>query len=228
LGTNAPTHMSEHELQLDVLPKATTAAFLKLANSPILENPKWYLAGDTALALQVGHRESVDLDFFTDEKTFDIVGLERSLVTLGGWVTSLSETGTLYGSLDGAKISFIAYPFFKPSGRFIVSGGIRILPVEDIATMKIIAISQRGRKRDFVDLFWYCKNRETLETIFERIPKQYPQEHNFPHFIKSLTYFVDAEDDKMPKNFFNANWEEIKNYFRKEVPAVSKRILHLE
>ena len=220
--------MSEMELRLDVLPKATTDAFLKLAHSPILENSKWYLAGGTALALQVGHRESVDLDFFTDEKTFDLVSLERSLVTLGGWITSLSETGTLYGSLDGAKISFIAYPFFKPSGRFVVRENIRILPVEDIAVMKIIAISQRGRKRDFVDLYWYCKNHETLETIFGRIPKQYPQEHNFPHFIKSLTYFADAEEDAMPKNFFSANWEEIRNYFRKEVPAVSRRILHLE
>ncbi len=144
------------------------------------------------------------------------------------WDTTIRDKGTLYGTFLGAKASFIAYPFFVPSKSMARYGTIKILPPEDIAAMKIVAVSQRGRKRDFVDLFWYCQNREPLETVIRRIIKQYPfHNHNIGHFLTSLVYFDDAEKDPMPRVFFKADWKEIKKFFRKEVPRITKKFLGL-
>ena len=87
--------------------------------------------------------------------------------------------------------------------------------------MKIVAISQRGRKRDFFDLYWYCINREPLGTIIRRAIRQYPgQERNIHHILKSLVYFEDAEHDPMPQLFFKVSWQQVKAFFRHEAPAL--------
>lgn len=193
-----------------------------------LERGDWYLAGGTALALQVGHRQSVDLDFFTPRRSFQEVILERSLFNTKQWTTSFREKGTIYGALFGAKMSFIAYPFFKPSNYFLQCGQVKILESYDVAAMKIIAISQRGRKRDFIDLYWHCLNKEPLVKIIKRAVNQYPgQEENINHILRSLTYFTDAEEDPMPPLFFNATWRGIKEYFKKEAPQIAKEFLGL-
>lgn len=209
-------------LFIKILPKATKQAFLACQKLEIFNDPKWYLAGGTALALQVGHRQSVDLDFFTTAGDFDREKIERQMLKTKKWKTTYIEEGTLYGEFYGAKISFIAYPFFKPSRQRIDAGTVKILTAPDIAVMKIIAISQRGRKRDFLDLYWYCQNKEKLVEIILRVSKHYPgQEHNINHILKSLLYFADAEKDPMPKIFFSADWKQIKKYFQKEVISVT-------
>ena len=109
------------------------------------------------MALQVGHRQSVDLDFFTEKPEFDETGLERELLKTGQWETTYRQKGTLYGKLLNAKVSFIAYPFFTASKIMLKYGFLNILLPQDIAAMKIVAISQRGRKRDFVDLYYLVK-----------------------------------------------------------------------
>jgi hypothetical protein len=92
--------------------------------------------------------------------------------------------------------------------------------------MKIIAISQRGRKRDFVDLFWYTHFYGTLNDALKCAIEQYPdQEHSIPHFLKSLTYFKDAEEDPMPELYFKTNWKTIQSYFRSEVPKITTEFL---
>lgn len=216
------------DLFLDRLPPATQQGLLMAAEKELVPPENWYLAGGTALALQVGHRESVDLDFFTEEKTFNEKTLERKLVGIGNWETTLLQNGTLYGEMNEARMSFIAYPFFRPSSKHIRFGNIRILTPEDIATMKIIAVSQRGRKRDFIDLYWYCRHREKLRTIFERALNQYPQQHNVPHILKSLVYFADAEEDPMPRLHFEADWDQVKKFFETEVPVITKQLIGLE
>ena len=220
---------SPADFYLDKLPRVTRKAFLFcVEHLDFLADSKWYLAGGTALALQVGHRQSVDLDFFLPEADFQATDLERKLVATGEWTTSFRQEGTMYGVLAGAKVSFIAYPFFKPSSQRIRCGNIFILVQSDIAAMKIIAISQRGRKRDFVDLYWYCNNRESLFEVIQRGVKGYPgQEHNINHILRSLVYFVDAEEDPVPKIFFKATWREIKTYFQREVPRITREFLGL-
>lgn len=219
---------AEERFFFDRLPVATSRAFLYCADLPLFIKSSWYLAGGTALALQAGHRQSVDLDFFTPRASFQETDLERKLLKTTLWHTSLRREGTLYGTLAGAKMSFIAYPFFRPAKPKIGFGKLRILAPEDIAAMKIIAISQRGRKRDFADLYWYCVNREPLELVISHAVAQYPdQDHNLPHFFKSLTYFEDAEGDPMPRLFFDATWNGIKKFFRREVPVVARKLMRL-
>jgi hypothetical protein len=210
------------------MPASTRRALLECSDLPLFRGSRWYLAGGTALALQVGHRQSVDLDFFTPLARYGEMALERRLLETGRWTTDLREEGTLYGRLGGAKISFIAYPFFAPSGRMAAFGNLRILLPEDIAVMKVIAISQRGRKRDFIDLYWYCRNREPLLEVIGRVPARYPgRKHSMVHFLKSLTYFADAEGDPMPRLFFRATWKDVREFFRREVPSITRAVLDL-
>jgi hypothetical protein len=230
MGTHSQVReVALEDLYADVLPYETAEAFRACTRLDILEK-EWYLAGGTALALQVGHRQSVDLDFFTVKPDFGTEDMERMLIKAGDWVTTHIARGTLYGLLRGAKVSFIAYPFFRPSRAHVRCGSVRILTPEDIAAMKVIAISQRGKKRDFIDLYWLSAVHGMLiSDIMRSAISQYPEkEHSMPHFLKSLVYFDDAEDDPMPKIQFDADWKTIKQYFKQEVPKVAKELLGIE
>ncbi|MEI6511611.1 MAG: nucleotidyl transferase AbiEii/AbiGii toxin family protein [Candidatus Uhrbacteria bacterium] len=222
------TVVAETDLRLDCLPVATRKAFRFFTVDPILAETTWYLAGGTALTLQVGHRKSVDLDFFCPDSSFDELAWERRLLRTGAWDTTKREDGTLYGKMLGAKVSFIAYPFFKPTQKRFACGNVRMLAAEDIAVMKIIAVSQRGRKRDFVDLYWYCRHKEPLADIIRRTIRQYPgQDQNLNHILASLRFFHDAEGDPMPKTEFAVQWSQVKRYFEKEVPQLAKTFYEL-
>ncbi|MEK6839639.1 MAG: nucleotidyl transferase AbiEii/AbiGii toxin family protein [Nanoarchaeota archaeon] len=103
---------------------------------------------------------------------------------------------------------------------------MRILSPLDIGVMKIIAISQRGRKRDFFDLYWCAKNIEPLEDIIKRVKIQYPLiAHDYHHVLKSLVYFEDAESDPEPIVYFDASWEGVKKFFIKEIPIIADNII---
>lgn len=213
------------QLHVDILPKATKKAFLKYAEMSFFSTGGWYLAGGTALAAQVGHRQSVDLDFFTLQSRFNEKKIEEAFSAIGGWKTSFIDKGTVYGEMDGAKTSFIAYPFFRPKLQPVKVGSISILKPEDIAAMKIIAISQRGKKRDFFDLYWISLNNQSLSESIVAAQKQYSVSVNLTHILKSMVYFEDAESDPDPKVFFDADWKKVKSFFRKEVVAITKNLI---
>lgn len=209
----------------EILPTATKKAMDYLATEKWLKKTQWYLAGGTALALQEGHRSSVDLDFFLPQKDFSSAKLLNRFPK-NIWGTDILREGTIYGKLFKAKTSFIAYPFFKPAKSYKWYGNIKILDKHDIAIMKIIAISQRGRKRDFIDLYWYCLKYTPLINLIKCLQDQYPNiSHNYHHIIKSLTYFDDAENDPMPKLFFKASWKDIKDFFKREIKQIAKKLL---
>lgn len=214
----------------ETLPKTTQKALETLSHEGWLSDTKWYLAGGTALAIAVGHRTSVDLDFFTSERDIGAQSIQREFSKFeNDWHLTSQDHATLYGELFNAKISFIAYPFFVPLEPCRKHGTINVLDPRDIAIMKILAVSQRGRKRDFFDLYWYVKNREPLTDIIRRLGKQFPQSaHNYHHLLTALAYFVDAERDADPHITFNVSWKQVKAFFEKEVPRVTKEVLELE
>lgn len=219
--TNKPVNLTFAHI-----PEATQKAIDLLSKQAWLKEQEWYLAGGTALTLQCDHRTSVDLDFFTPRKGIDL-DLDFIIRTLSpDWVTTNQKQDTLYGELNNTKISFIAYPYFVSKQPFLSFGFINVLDAQDIAVMKIIAISQRGKKRDFFDLYWYLNNREPLINILERVKEQYPDtQHNYHHILKSLTYFEEAEEDPGPQIFFNTSWEQVKKYFLSIVPDVANKFL---
>ncbi len=221
------THREIIHWYTQTLPQKTFKALEYLSQQKWLEHTQWYLAGGTAFALHAGHRQSLDLDFFIPSKNISLNALLKHFPE-NIWTTDIAQEGTVYGRLFGAKVSFIAYPFFVRMEQPSFYGSVRVLHPRDIAVMKIIAISQRGRKRDFIDLFWYVQNREPINKLLYLLPDQYPTvAHNYHHIIKSLTYFADAESDPMPKLFFKATWQEIKKYFQKEAPRLAKELLGL-
>lgn len=211
---------------LSILPSEAKKALIFLSQQEWIGDSGWYLTDGTALALQAGHRKSVDLDFFTAEKDFDKSELLNNLSGNSEWKTVLNRKNTIYGELFKAKVSFIAYPFFVPKQDFIRYGAIKILHPLDIAVMKIIAISQRGRKRDFFDLYWCAKNIEPLKKTIKRLKVQYPSvAHNYHHILKSLAYFSDAETDPEPEISFKANWKNIKDFFKKEILIIANKMI---
>ena len=174
----------------ETLPKKTKKALDFLSAEKWFKKSEWYLAGGTALALQSGNRRSVDLDFFTEKQNFNTKNLIAHFINNKDWITEVERKNTIYGKLLGAKISFIAYPFFIPKQKMSYYGEIKVMNPIDIAVMKITAVSQRGRKRDFFDLYWCAKNIEPLEDIIKRLPTQYPSvAHDYHHILKSLVYF---------------------------------------
>ncbi len=222
------TSTNNLKLHLDILPVKTRKALDFLSKESWLAQTNWYLAGGTALALQAGHRNSVDLDFFTHDKDFDNDELLEHFTSGSDWHTDLNKKNTIYGEFFGAKVSFIAYPFFVSAEKPVLFGSIKILKPADIAVMKIIAISQRGKKRDFFDLYWLAHHGEPLEISIPKLKTQYPfVAHDYHHILKSLVYFEDAESDLTPEINFNASWMEIKEFFTREIPKITRNLVDL-
>jgi len=216
-----------NEKYLKIFPLPTITALEKLSEMSWLADSSWYLAGGTGLALQAGHRVSVDLDFFLPEDDFNQQQV-LTYLTCPQWQTDIVEKGTVYGTLVGARVSFLAYPLFVPVKNFVLYKNIKILHEADIAVMKLVALSQRGRRRDFYDLYWYALNREPLLEVIKRLPKQYPKvAHDYHHIVKSLVYFADAEEDPEPELMFKADWGDVKSYFQKEAKEIARTLLKL-
>ena len=220
--------LGDTALHLETLTKQTRQAFDFLSAQDWLSQKHWYLAGGTALTLQARTRKSVDLDFFTTRDELESDAIVGYFGNNKDWEVDINNKTTIYARLFDAKISFIAYPLFIPKQSYIRYGTINILQPLDIAVMKIIAISQRGKKRDFFDLYWCVNNIEPLENIIKRLPEQYPSvAHDYHHILKSLVYFEDAESDPEPEIYFHANWGMIKDFFIREIPLIARKIMNL-
>lgn len=176
-----------------------------------------YLAGGTACALQLGHRVSYDLDFFTG-KEFNAHDLVKKLERIEGFKLERTAWGTILGRFGKIKFSlfYYSYPVLYPSKNF---NGIKIADLRDIAAMKILAISDRGIKRDFIDLYAICHNQKiSLEQSLFLYDRKYGKSaSDIIHVLKSFTYFEDAEKNPMPKMIIPLKWEEVKNFFQNEV-----------
>ncbi len=173
----------------------------------------FYLAGGTALAIQLGHRESIDLDWFS-RKDFSNDGLKKAMADLGRFELTGESPGTIHGMLDGVKVSFFHYDY-KLLFPFISFKGINLADERDIAAMKIEAISSRGGKKDFIDIYFLLKKYKLGELmgIFEKKYKDI--KYNKLHLLKSLTYFYDAESEPMPKMLKPVGWEPVKEKIAK-------------
>lgn len=180
----------------------------------------WTLAGGTALALQIGHRYSEDLDFFRGE-SFASERLAVELSRIGRVSVRNRGADTLHVTLAGLKISFLStqVPFLFPGTLY---RGLTLADPRDIAVMKLIAIGGRGSRRDFVDLYFYLQGGGDLEALFALSKRRFRDvDFNEYHLLKSLVYFEDAEAEPMPKMIRDVDWEMIKGTIRAEVRRLS-------
>ena len=179
----------------------------------------FYLSGGTALSIQLGHRESEDLDFFS-QNPFKPELIEQQLLEYG----SLSETelshGTLNTYLNGMKLQFLYYPYrlIKP---VVDWEGIHLSSVIDIACTKLQTVGMRGSRKDFIDIFFLLKEM-TLETILTYTKEKYLEsDYSETHILKSLVYFDDAEVQPMPRMHQDVSWEQIKQVITTAVKSTS-------
>jgi hypothetical protein len=176
------------------------------------------LAGGTALALHLGHRISHDLDFFTLED-FNIDNAIAAIRKTGLPYRLTSEgDGTLNAEIDGIKVSLLRFdhPFLETPLLF---DGIPVAGILDISAMKVIAISQRGLKRDFVDLYFILREKP-FHHIAEHMVKRFGPERVPPlHIGKSLVYFADADGNPEPAYIKEkaVKWVEVKKFFQQHV-----------
>lgn len=185
-----------------------------------------YLAGGTAAALQLGHRQSKDFDFFIREK-FSAKSLIKELHGLfPNFQLEKIAWGTVIGYIGKTRFSifFYEYPLLFESKRFL---GIQIADLRDVAAMKIAAISDRGTKRDFVDLYFFIKNKiVTLEECLDLYDRKFRSlQQNKIHIIKSLSYFAEADIEEMPRMFRPISWKEIKTFLERETRHLSRYFL---
>jgi len=168
------------------------------------------LAGGTALALHFGHRRSVDLDFFSTEPFVEeiVVG---GLLAAGGTIVAREER-TVHALVEGVKCSFFGYPY-----RWISSGipfhGIELAGVPDIAAMKVVAIAQRGTKKDFFDLYEILRGISIQEVKTWFLEKYGDRRVNCYHVVRSLVFFEEAEGEPDPVSLNGTTWEEVKSFF---------------
>ena len=138
------------DAHFEVIDENTKKTFFSLEKLPLMKN--FYLAGGTGLALQIGHRISLDLDFFTGE-SFDESTLIQKVSEIGDFRLDKKSENSIIGTLNNTKISFLGYkyPLVGELGKI---SSINIAAIIDIACMKFDAIASRGTKRDFVDVYF--------------------------------------------------------------------------
>lgn len=182
----------------------TLAILRQLMQSPAFN--AFNLVGGTALSLQIGHRISIDLDMFTTENVENNY-LISELSKLGNLEILVDKPPFLQTSLDDVKLDFLKYPY-PIINEFVELEGIRLVNIENITIMKLIAIARRGVKKDFFDLYFLLQIY-TLDEIIAIFKLKVPNVDLF-HIIKSLTYFDDANIDADPKMLQKVTWATVK------------------
>jgi predicted nucleotidyltransferase component of viral defense system len=183
---------------------------------------RFYLAGGTALSLQIGHRLSVDLDFFSPTEDIPTIRLELENV-LAPFHGTLADSswGNLVYLAKGVRIGFYGYgfPLISP---MVEIDGIRLASIEDIALMKLDAMLARAARKDFYDLYFISQNIP-LKQLFKEADKKYPSIRDFEtQTTKRLVYFDNAEKESEPILINNVSWKTVKEYFIKQVKELEQ------
>jgi len=170
------------------------------------------LVGGTALALQIGHRNSIDLDFFAN-KEIDEEKFLQELQKFGNAEKVAGSKNILICSVNGIKVDFVnhIYPFLDDV-CFVEN--IRMASKKDISAMKLNAIEGRGTKKDFIDLNFLLSDF-TLSQMIGFYNEKFFNHTDFM-MIKSLIYFDDADLFPQPKMFVDFDWENCKQKITEE------------
>ncbi|MBI4770005.1 MAG: nucleotidyl transferase AbiEii/AbiGii toxin family protein [Chloroflexi bacterium] len=212
----------------EAVPEPTRKGLNRLVNIPELSD--FYLAGGTALALQIGHRVSYDLDFFSWTNPLGAPEREllaRTLSALSGVTVRTAADTMIYASIEDVEVSFIHqhHRLVSPLEKL---DALSLAGPIDIGLMKLSAIKDRGRRRDFVDL--YClRHLAPLEVLFDLLAEKYYDRPDFSlHLAYGLRYFEDAESDPRALAMLEpVRWSQVKEYCQAGARVLTQRLTKL-
>lgn len=187
-----------------VLPN-TLELLKKLSSQPEFADLR--LVGGTSLALQYGHRQSVDLDFF-GKPTATQDEILSSIGRIGTYRLRNRTNNILQLVVDNIMVDVVDYSQYTWIDTPVCVEGLKLASPKDIAAMKINAIEGRGSRKDFIDIYILLQHY-TMEELLQFYAQKYPNYSIF-RAILSLTYFEDAEKESMPKMFITDTWDDIK------------------
>ena len=165
------------------------------------------LVGGTSLALQIGHRKSIDIDLFGKLEA-DPLEVMHALQTCGT-VTTLNKSENIgVYTVNGIKVDIVNYPY-PWLEEVLLADGLKLAGKKDIAAMKLAAVTNRGTKKDFIDVSFLLK-QFSLTAMLDFYRQKYRDGAEFL-VLKSLTFFDDAEDEPLPAMLQAFNWEDVKN-----------------
>lgn len=202
-------------LHTETIEPRTLSLLNELMALPSLQS--FSLVGGTALALRYGHRSSIDLDLFFNEK-FDQPQLVGTLENVLKQRFVYKQQHTHFGIfcfIDDIKVDLVYFPHL-PISEIEVEDGIRFYSSADIAAMKIQAVLGRGTKKDFWDLYELLQHY-SLQQIIDWHKQKYPSQMLAISIPQAITYFVDADESETPVSFKKQTWESVKKGIGKVV-----------
>lgn len=186
---------------------------------------RFYLAGGTGLALHLGHRFSVDLDFFSPEA--DTVGPDmravlREVLDDPTLVITHDKDATFVATWRGVGLSFFRLSLYPLVQRPMLLEAVPVATIEEIGAMKLAAIIGRGTRKDLVDLYFILQ-QISLERLFEIAAQKYRQVRAFAvSATRALAYFDDAEVLPMPRMIDHTSWTEMKRFLEQQAMAAGR------
>lgn len=206
-------------LQLSTIDSTTLELLKRLMCFDEFANMR--LVGGTALALQLGHRKSIDLDFFGNID-FQDVYTANTFADFDKVVILKSSKNINIFNIDDIKVDFVNYnyPWLQ---EVLTINGIRLAGIEDIAAMKLAAITGRGSRKDFIDIYFLLQKYK-LEEIIDFYNNKY-FDGSMYMVLKSLTYFEDAEKDHDIQMIHKLSWNQVKDYILHTVEVYNKNLL---
>lgn len=175
------------------------------------------LVDGTALSLRYGHRKSIDLDLFSENK-FDAISVTKSLRKKFGKAYS-SESATakwgIFCYIEGTKVDLVQHPH-PMVGEIETVDGIRTFSDSDIIAMELNAILGRGKKKDFWDLYELL-HHYSLKDMIRFHEAKYPEQNLLITIPQAITYFDDAEESEDPISLKGQTWDSVKIFIQKKV-----------
>ncbi len=179
--------------------------------------PRFYLAGGTALALQLGHRRSVDLDFFSQTDEVRPEMHRRVLQVLGDFGPAVVEQawGNLVLVVADLRVGFFShgYPLVAPT---VEAEGMPLAGLADIGLMKLDAIATRASRKDFHDLYAVARHIP-LRELLDLAPRKYPSARDFEaQVVRCTADFDRAEQEPHLPLLQPTEWATVKTFFRQQ------------
>ena len=187
-----------------------------------LREEGFYLGGGTAIAIHLGHRRSVDLDWFT-EAEMDPLALAARLRSQGiSLVVQGVASGTLNGAISRVRTTFLEYhyPLLQPLLEWH-EYHCALASLDDLACMKLSAVAQRGARKDFVDIYALATRHTSLVSMLELYKEKYGITDT-AHVLYGLGYFDEADREPMPRMLWDLDWRTVKAALRQWVLELTR------